>query len=50
MHSSDSEDRNATEAKDKTTRQIIERLSQQRGSRNKQLGFAQARHLPRSEL
>jgi len=50
MHSSGSGDRDANEAKDKTTRQIMEWFSEQRGSRNKQPGFAQARHLPRSGL
>jgi len=36
MHSSGSGDRDATESQDKTTRQIMEWFSEQRGSRNKQ--------------
>jgi len=36
MHSSGSGDRDATEAQDKTTQQIMEWFSEQRGSRNKQ--------------
>ena len=50
MHSSGSGDRDATEAQEKTTRQIMEWLSEQRGGRNKQYDFAQARHLPRQGL
>jgi len=36
MHSSGSGDRDATEALDKTTQQIMDWFSEQRGSRNKQ--------------
>jgi len=36
MHSSGSGGRDATEAEGKTTRQIMEWFSEQRGSRNKQ--------------
>ena len=36
MHSSGSRDRDATGAQDKTTRQVMERFSEQRSSRKKQ--------------